>query len=317
MTSTKRRFLWAAVAAGALLATTAAANPKLLDLIAEGRTHTDLGQFDLATQAFQTVIDAPDATPAQRAEALVRLGAARRGAGDHPGAVKSFERASKAPGLDRDLKRVMVQALGAALPGDARWEKIWADVSFAVDRSNPKEPALAVVWPGVSPPRRHKGQPIALDFKDGDLSDVFRLFADISGLNVVVFPGVSGKVTFKAAEQRWDWCLEQILSAHGLVYRWDGNVLLIAQAADIGAARPHSGKPIDLDYKDRDLRDALVDLAAQGGATIDIDPTVRGGVTFKLNDVPWDQAFDVIVKTNGIDWSRDGNVLKVFQKSRR
>jgi hypothetical protein len=39
------------------------------------------------------------------------------------------------------------------------------------------------------------GTPISLDFKDGDLQDIFRLFADISGLNVVVNPGVSGKVT--------------------------------------------------------------------------------------------------------------------------
>ena len=36
------------------------------------------------------------------------------------------------------------------------------------------------------------GTPISLDFKDGDLQDIFRLFADISGLNVVVNPGVRG-----------------------------------------------------------------------------------------------------------------------------
>jgi hypothetical protein len=38
----------------------------------------------------------------------------------------------------------------------------------------------------------YTGHPISLDFKDGDLQDIFRLFADISGLNVVVNPGVSG-----------------------------------------------------------------------------------------------------------------------------
>src|SRR6185503_13277487 len=37
----------------------------------------------------------------------------------------------------------------------------------------------------------YTGHPISLDFKDGDLQDIFRLFADISGLNVVVNPGVT------------------------------------------------------------------------------------------------------------------------------
>lgn len=312
-----RRALAAPLLAATLLAAEATANPKLLDVMAEGKAQTDLGQFDRATHAFQAVIDAPDATPVQRAEALVRLGAARRGAGDHEGALKAFERASKSPGLDRDLKREMVRALGAALPGDDRWEKIWAQVSFAVDRSNPKEPALAVVWPGVSPIGRYKGAPIAVDHKDGNLQDVFRLFADITSLNVVVFPGVNGKVTFKANEKPWDWCLEQILSANGLTYRWDGRVLLIAKPQDLGTPRPHSGKPVDLDHQSRDLREGLADLATQGGATVEIDPILRGRSTIRLVNVPWDQAFDVIVKVHGLDWSRDGNRLKVFQKPRR
>ena len=37
-----------------------------------------------------------------------------------------------------------------------------------------------------------QARPISLDFKDGNLQDIFRLFADISGLNVVVNPGVQG-----------------------------------------------------------------------------------------------------------------------------
>jgi hypothetical protein len=304
--------------AGALwLGAEASANPTLADRLAEAKAQTDLGQFEVATHTLRAVIDAPDATPAQRAEALMRLGAARRGAGDHAGSAKAFERAGQAPGLDREMKKVLVRALGAALPSAARWNDVWTQVSFATDRSNPEEPTLAVVWPGVTSVGRHKGGPIALDLKDGELSDVFRLFADITDLNVVVFPGVSGKVTFKAAERPWDWCLEQVLSANGLTYRWDGNVLLIARPSDIGTARAHSGKPVTIDYKDRDLRDALEDLAAQGAATIDIDPVLKGRITIKLSEVPWDQAFDVIIKTNGIEWSRDGNAVKVFRRANR
>jgi type IV pilus assembly protein PilQ len=79
----------------------------------------------------------------------------------------------------------------------------------------------------------YTGHPISLDFKDGDLQDIFRLFADISGLNVVVNPGVSGKVTLKLNEVPWDQALDLILKANGLGYTLEGNVIRIARLADL------------------------------------------------------------------------------------
>jgi type IV pilus assembly protein PilQ len=77
------------------------------------------------------------------------------------------------------------------------------------------------------------GTPISLDFKDGDLQDIFRLFADISGLNVVVNPGVSGKVTLKLNEVPWGRALELILKTHGLGCVLEGNVIRIAKLQDL------------------------------------------------------------------------------------
>jgi len=77
------------------------------------------------------------------------------------------------------------------------------------------------------------GHPISLDFKDGDLQDIFRLFADISGLNVVVNPGVSGKVTLKLNEVPWDQALDLILKTNGLGYTLDDNVIRIARLSDL------------------------------------------------------------------------------------
>jgi type IV pilus secretin PilQ/predicted competence protein len=79
----------------------------------------------------------------------------------------------------------------------------------------------------------YTGNPISLDFKEGDLQDIFRLFADISGLNVVVNPGVSGKVTLKLTEVPWDQALELILKTQGLGYTLEGNVIRIAKLADL------------------------------------------------------------------------------------
>ena len=44
-------------------------------------------------------------------------------------------------------------------------------------------------------PTKFTGHPISLDFKDGDLIDLFRLMSEISGLNIIVNPGITGKVS--------------------------------------------------------------------------------------------------------------------------
>jgi type IV pilus assembly protein PilQ len=77
------------------------------------------------------------------------------------------------------------------------------------------------------------GTPISLDFKDGDLQDIFRLFADISGLNVVVNPGVTGKVTLKLNEVPWGRALELILKTNGLGCVLEENVIRIAKISDL------------------------------------------------------------------------------------
>jgi len=79
----------------------------------------------------------------------------------------------------------------------------------------------------------YTGHPISLDFKDGDLQDIFRLFADISGLNVVVNPGVTGKVTLKLTQVPWDQALDIILKTNKLGKTLDDNVIRIAKLTDL------------------------------------------------------------------------------------
>jgi type IV pilus assembly protein PilQ len=83
--------------------------------------------------------------------------------------------------------------------------------------------------------REYTGDLISLDFKDGDIQDIFRLFADISGLNIVVQPGVSGRITLKLVEVPWDQALELILKTSKLGYAVEGNVIRIAPLAELAA----------------------------------------------------------------------------------
>jgi type IV pilus assembly protein PilQ len=82
-------------------------------------------------------------------------------------------------------------------------------------------------------PSKFTGHPISLDFKDGDLIDLFRLMSEISGLNIIVNPGISGKVSLSVKEVPWDQALDLILKTQGLGYTVDGNVVRIAKLSDL------------------------------------------------------------------------------------
>ncbi|MBI3932636.1 MAG: type IV pilus secretin PilQ [Acidobacteria bacterium] len=84
-----------------------------------------------------------------------------------------------------------------------------------------------------APEKKYTGDPINLDFKEGDILDIFRLFSDISGLNIVVNPGVSGRVTLKLNQVPWDQALDLILKANNLGYTREDNVVRIARLADL------------------------------------------------------------------------------------
>jgi Tfp pilus assembly protein PilP len=226
---------------------------------------------------------------------------------------------------DRDTLALMVQALNEPMPSAERWAQIWKRVVLVKDESDPARPTRRVVWPDVppTPGRVYRGHPISLDLKSGDLSNVFRLFADASGLNVVVSPGVSGKVTAKINEAPWDQALDRILAPNGLSYSWEGSVLRIAPPSQLAggtaarASSKFSGALVDVDFKDIDLGAALSALAANGNVTVTIEPSVHERVTVKLNRVPWDQAFDLVAKTNGLVSMREGNALRVSPAPRR
>jgi len=76
--------------------------------------------------------------------------------------------------------------------------------------------------------RTYVGEPIDLKVTNADVTDVLRTFAQISGLNVIVQPGVNGVVTAELENVPWDQALEQILKINNLDYELDGNVMRIA-----------------------------------------------------------------------------------------
>ena len=82
------------------------------------------------------------------------------------------------------------------------------------------------------------------------------------------------------------------------------------------AGSRHAGETISLDLKDADIKDVLRTFAELTHSNIAIDPDVKGSVTVRLSDVPWDQALDVILRINGLGCILEGNILRVVTPSR-
>lgn len=73
----------------------------------------------------------------------------------------------------------------------------------------------------------------------------------------------------------------------------------------------YGGEKISLDFQDADINDILRLIAEVGGVNIIAGGDVQGKVTTRMVDVPWDQALDVILKINGLDQERSGNIIRV------
>jgi type II secretory pathway component HofQ len=68
------------------------------------------------------------------------------------------------------------------------------------------------------------GEKISVDFKDIDIKEFFRFIAEISGMNMILDPGVKGSLTIKLVDVPWDQALDLVCRQYGLAYEIDGNV---------------------------------------------------------------------------------------------
>jgi len=77
----------------------------------------------------------------------------------------------------------------------------------------------------------------------------------------------------------------------------------------------YSGELISLKFKDADLRDVVLFLADFAGLNVIFDPEVRGNVTCNLQEVPWDQALEIVLRQNRMGKVIEGNVLRIAPMS--
>ena len=160
----------------------------------------------------------------------------------------------------------------------ARVERATVDpvAALGLDRRQPSEPlatqasrtgAVSQVSPTVQAPtlpeqpgtaragtRRFSGNPVSLDFQGADLRAVLRTFSEISGLNIVIDPAVTGSVDVALRDVPWDQALDIILLANKLGYVVDGTIVRIAPLTTLSEESAQRRKMLDDQALAGDLR---------------------------------------------------------------
>jgi type IV pilus assembly protein PilQ len=77
----------------------------------------------------------------------------------------------------------------------------------------------------------------------------------------------------------------------------------------------YTGEPISVNLKDVDLKDFFRLIHEISGLNVVLDPAVKGTLTIVLDEVPWDQALDIVMQNNSLDKQLNGNVLRIATRS--
>ena len=83
------------------------------------------------------------------------------------------------------------------------------------------------------------------------------------------------------------------------------------QNAQVETKKEYKGERLTLNFQDIETRAVLQLLADASGQNIVVSDTVTGNVTLRLQNVPWDQALDIVLRTKGLDKRQEGNVIIV------
>ncbi|WP_043216064.1 type IV pilus secretin PilQ [Aquipseudomonas alcaligenes] len=73
----------------------------------------------------------------------------------------------------------------------------------------------------------------------------------------------------------------------------------------------YTGEKLSLNFQDIDVRSVLQLIADFTDLNLVASDTVQGNITLRLQNVPWDQALDLVLKTRGLDKRKVGNVLLI------
>ncbi len=165
----------------------------------------------------------------------------------------------------------------------------------------------------ISPDIQDQGGKIRLDFAGTQLPESLRVRLDVKDFATPV-----QFVNASATSDKASILIEPVGMYDYLVYQADNKLTVSVKplsAADQEQRKAdqfaYSGEKLSLNFQDIDVRSVLQLIADFTDLNLVASDTVRGNITLRLQNVPWDQALDLVLKTKGLDQRKVGNVLLV------
>ncbi|WP_439860690.1 type IV pilus secretin PilQ [Pseudomonas sp. MBLB4136] len=165
----------------------------------------------------------------------------------------------------------------------------------------------------VSPDIQEQGGKIRLDFAKTQLPDALRVRLDVKDFATPVqFVSATGSA------EKASIVIEPTGVYDYLAYQTDNKLTLSIKPLtqdEVDKRKSerfaYSGEKLSLNFQDIDVRSVLQLIADFTDLNLVASDTVEGNITLRLQNVPWDQALDLVLKTKGLDKRQVGNVLLV------
>lgn len=165
----------------------------------------------------------------------------------------------------------------------------------------------------VAPDIQEQGGKIRLDFAKTELPESLRVRLDVKDFATPVqFVSASG------SSDKASIVIEPVGFYDYLAYQTENKLTLSVKPLtqeDVERRNAdrfaYTGEKLSLNFQDIDVRSVLQLIADFTDLNLVASDTVAGNITLRLQNVPWDQALDLVLKTKGLDKRKVGNVLLV------
>ena len=165
----------------------------------------------------------------------------------------------------------------------------------------------------ISVDLRQEGRKVIADFFGADMQDAL-----LRKLDVIDFGTPATYIQTSRYSDKIRVTIDTVDDFEYLAYQTDNDFtielkpLSKREAEQLRADKKlYVGERLSLMFQDIEVRAVLQIIAQHTGLNLVASDTVRGNLTLRLQNVPWDQALDIILKTKGLDKRIDGNVMLV------
>lgn len=196
-----------------------------------------------------------------------------------------------------------------AKPGTQKHEL--RDIDFRRGKSGEGRVQVDLSDPGVGIDIRQQGTTLIVDFLKTSLPRNLQRKLDVADFATPV----QGVDTFVQGDN-----VRMVIEPRGLwehaAYQTDNKFIVevkpvVVDPNKLGKGPGYTGEKLTLNFQKIDVREALNVIADFTETNMVISDTVKGDLTLRLKDVPWDQAFDIILQSRGLDMRKSGNVIQV------